>query len=116
MKVNDGASADIRISMSWDGKFIDFVIDGQMRRVTTNDACRIMMVFTGCSEEEHTSQVPQCTDKPMYLMHQLEPYPAYMLYNWVDGRPDGLLAVIKPHEVLGLRAALEQMLAKAIAI
>lgn len=116
MKVNDGASADIRISMSWEGKFIDFVIDGQLRHVTTNDACRMMMVFTGSSEEEHTSQVPQCTDKPMYLAHQLEPYPAYMLYNWVDGRPDGLLAVIKPHEVLGLRAALEQMLAKVIAI
>lgn len=107
MKMNDGASAEVKVGNMFAGVGSKVVlwVDGS-HVMSAGDACRLLEVLYGCSEEA----VVLC-ERPLVLLHSLEYGPAYMLYRAVEGRPDGLLAVIRTHEAIWLRLKLEKAVA-----
>lgn len=111
MKMNDGASADIRVDRIFVNRTAKVLLevgdDGEhIHIMSVNDACRLLEVLYGCVEET----VVNCK-RPLVLSHSLAPVHAYLLYRAVNGKPDGLLAVIRPHEAIWLKLRLEQTIA-----
>ena len=106
MKMNGGASADVTVgNMSAGGKTCVVIrADGDGSHVmSAGGACRLLEVLYGCSEEA----VVLC-ERPLVLIHSLEYGSTYMLYRAVNGKPDGLIAVIRAHEAIWLKLKLEQ--------
>lgn len=109
MKMNDGESADIRVDrifVNRTAKVLLEVGDDGEHIMSVNDACRLLEVLYGCVEE----MVVNCK-RPLVLSHSVAPMHAYLLYQAVDSQPDGLLAVIRPHEAIWLKLRLEQTIA-----
>ena len=115
MKMNDGASADIKVDKIYKGRqnFVMLDIEGEGEFILpVNEACRMLEVLYGCQEE-----VTVRGKRPILMIHQLPPkggYPAYLLYAMEgtnDPLVDHLLAIILPHEATWLKLKLEQVVA-----
>ena len=109
MKMNDGASADLRVDRAFvnrTAKVLLEVGDDGEHIMSVNDACRLLEVLYGYVEET----VVNCK-RPLMLRHSVAPVLAYMLYRAVDFKQDELLAVIRPHEAIWLKLRLEQTIA-----
>lgn len=111
MKMNDGASADIEVSRIFKGRenFVMLDVSGEGEYIfSVNEACRILEVLYGYSEESLVNG-----KRPIILSHSVSLIPSYLLYNAVDGnprKPDDLIAYIRPHEAIWLRLKLEQVI------
>ena len=117
MKMNDGASADIKVGRVYEGRqnFVMLDIEGEGEFILpVNEACRMLEVLSGCQEEAVIKG-----KRPILMMHQLPPrggYPAYLLYSMAvdyadDPLVDRMLAIILPHEAIWLKLRLEQVVA-----
>ena len=116
MKMNDGASADIKVDRIYKGRqnFVMLDIEGEGEFILpVNEACRMLEVLYGCEEE-----VVIKGKRPILMRHQLTPsggYPAYLLYAMTNDANDPLvdhvLAIILPHEATWLKLRLEQVVA-----
>lgn len=111
MKMNDGASADIKVDRIQNLVMLDIEDEGEFI-FPVNEACRMLEVLYGCQEE-----VVVKGKRPIMMMHQLPPrggYPAYLLYAMEDANDqlvDHVLAIILPHEATWLKLRLEQVVA-----
>lgn len=116
MKMNCGHSADLTLAKGPRRDLIRLngVHDGTRwsRTISLNGACHLLEVLHGVSEKEFTEATRE-TDQ-LCLLHSLDPIHAYMLYDTYDWQPDGLLAIVRPHEAFALREGLKRLLADAI--